>query len=273
MIGTSEVQGPDLAAWLATPPGRYLLDWEQACFDRSVADLFGYNALQLGLPELATLAANRMPHRWLAVPETMVSSVSGGHSPSPDLVTHAAALPFQAQTLDLVTLPHTLELSADPHEVLREVERVLVPEGRVVVSGLNPNSLWGWRQQRAHWCRRLGWRTGPGQLFLPEAGDFIGQWRLRDWLRLLGFEVEVVRWGCYRPAVHSDIWLQRFEWVDRMGPRWWSVLGAVYFVVAVKRVRGVRLLGPAWKPRRAVAAPVAVVQRPSAGAMTGDSSA
>ena len=141
------------------------------------------------------------------------------------------------------------------------------------ILGFNPNSLWGWRQQRAHWCRRLGWRTGPGQLFLPEAGDFIGQWRLRDWLRLLGFEVEVLQLGCYKPAVRSEVWLQRFDWMDRYGPRWWSVLGAVYFVVAVKRVRGMRLLGPAWKPRRVAAAPVAVVQRPSVGAMHGDSSA
>jgi SAM-dependent methyltransferase len=267
MADLVEAPGPDLSAWFTTPPGQYLLGWEQACFDEAVVDLFGYNALQLGLPELQTLAANRMPHRWLAAPEAAVWAAP------PDLVTHAAALPFHAQTLDLVTLPHTLELSADPHEVLREVERVLVPEGRVVVSGLNPTSLWGWRQQRAHWCRRVGWQTGPGQLFLPEAGDFIGHWRLRDWLRLLGFEVEVLRLGCYRPAVDSDKWLQRFEWMDRVGPRWWPVLGAVYFVVAVKRVRGMRLLGPAWKPRRAAAAPVAVVQRPSVGAMTGDPSA
>jgi hypothetical protein len=41
-----------LPEWLQTPPGQYLLEWEQAQFDLAVADLFGYNALQLGLPEL-----------------------------------------------------------------------------------------------------------------------------------------------------------------------------------------------------------------------------
>ena len=51
--------GQELAAWFATPPGRYLLDWEREQFDRAVADRFGYHALQLGLPELATLRANR----------------------------------------------------------------------------------------------------------------------------------------------------------------------------------------------------------------------
>ena len=276
--------------WLRTAPGQYVLGWEQAQFDLAVADLFGYNALQLGLPELATLRANRMPHRWLALPEELVApdallaggSFNGGQDasraggsapnrgaaqpPGPSrvaLITDAAALPFPAACLDLVVLPHTLELSADPHHVLREVERVLVPEGRVVISGLNPASLWGLRQGRGRLGSRLGLTAlGAESLYLPEAGEFIGPWRLRDWLRLLSFEVESDRFGCYRPAVRTEKWLQRTAWMDRAGARWWPIFGAVYFVVAVKRVRGVRLLGPAWKPRRASsAAPVSVAHR------------
>jgi SAM-dependent methyltransferase len=267
-----------LTEWFQTAPGQYLLGWEQAQFDLAVTNLFGYNALQLGLPELQTLACNRMPHRWLALPEELLTSSAVAarppvHDPSPAppdraalprvaLVTNAAALPFPAACLDLVVLPHTLEFSADPHHVLREVERVLVPEGRVVISGFNPNSLWGLRQGRARLASRLGLAGRVPNLYLPEAGDFIGPGRLRDWLRLLSCEVESERFGCYRPAVRSDKWLQRFGWMDRAGPRWWPIVGAVYFVVAVKRVRGVRLLGPAWRPRRAAAvAPVSVANR------------
>lgn len=272
-----------LSSWLQTAPGQYLLGWEQAQFDLAVADLFGYNALQLGLAELEALRANRMPHRWLALPEELAPldpllngsliSTQGARSvdsrtdaalaPRVALIADAAALPFPAASLDLVVLPHTLELSADPHQVLREVERVLVPEGRVVISGFNPASLWGLRQGRG----RLGLKLGLGgadatHLYLPEAGDFIGPWRLRDWLRLLGFDVESDRYGCYRPAVQTEKWLQRTAWMDPAGARWWPIFGAVYFAVAVKRVRGVRLLGPAWKPRRAAAsAPVAVTNR------------
>jgi len=279
----SELPPGALNSWLKTAPGQYLLAWEQAQFDLAVADLFGYNALQLGLAELDTLRANRMPHRWLALPEELApldplmngSLISDEGARSVDsvaqdapprrvaLVTDAAALPFPAASLDLVVLPHTLELSADPHQVLREVERVLVPEGRVVVSGFNPASLWGLRQGRGRLGLRLG-LSGPdaARLYLPEAGDFIGPWRLRDWLRLLGFEVESDRYGCYRPAVKTEKWLQRTAWMDSAGARWWPIFGAVYFGVAVKRVRGVRLLGPAWKPRRATAsAPVAVTNR------------
>jgi SAM-dependent methyltransferase len=287
---SSEIIG--LTQWLDTPPGRCLLAWERAQFDQALVDVFGYHALQLGLPQLTALRSNRMPHQWLAVGGDLASfpsrgegayedlrQAAGGGSreglgpvaeagarpalPSlPSLQLHSAALPFAAGSLDLVVLPHTLELSDDPHATLREVERVLVPEGRVVISGLNPASLWGLRQRRGRWLRGLG----QGQLFLPEQGHVIGYWRLRDWLRLLDFEVESARFGVYRPALSSARWLERFAWMERMGARWWPILGAVYFVVAVKRVRGMRLIEPAWRqPRRRSAAPAAAARQQGHG--------
>ena len=114
------------------------------------------------------------------------------------------------------------------------------------------------RQRRAHLYRRLGW----GSLYLPQEGEFIGYWRMRDWLRLLSFEVESGRFGCYRPAVSDADWLERFQWMDKAGARWWPILGAVYFLVAAKRVRGMRLMGPAWKAATSLAnAPVSIANR------------
>jgi SAM-dependent methyltransferase len=236
----------DLQAWLATPPGAYMLDWERKQVAAAVTNAFGFHALQLGFPELDALAVNRMPHRWLATESPHDKAA---------FVTHFAALPFPANSLDLVVLPHTLELTADPHAALREVERVLVPEGRVVICGLNPMSLWGFRQYRAHLYRRFGWN----HLFLPEAGEFIGYLRMRDWLRLLGLEIESGEFGCYRPALANQNWLARFAWMDSAGARWWPILGAVYCLVAVKRVRGMTLLNPSWKPSiRLASTPVSV---------------
>ena len=222
--------------WLATPTGQYLLRWEQAQFDQAVADVFGFHALQLGLPEFDALAANRMPHRWLGCDRLPVSGTLGRTL----LLTQYEALPFPDASLDLLVLPHTLELSFDPHATLREVERVLVPEGRVVICGFNPTSLWGAQKS----CGK-----GP-----PEVGDYIGHWRLRDWLRLLSFEVEDHHFGCYRPALRSERWLQRLAWMDVAGSRSWPIFGGVYRVSAVKRVRGMRLMGPAWKTSPARAA-------------------
>ncbi len=261
----------ELAQWLQSPPGRYLLAWEQAQFDHAVTDLFGFHALQLGLPELEALRANRMPHRWVASdslrePEPLplppvddALSTLMPMSPSRALVCDFDALPFANQSLDLVVLPHALELARDPHDTLREVERVLRPEGRVVIVGFNPNSLWGLRQSAGHWRQRLG--LG-GQLYLPSAGEALGYGRVRDWLRLLGFEVERGRFGCWRLPLRSESGMQRLAWLESAGARGWPVLGAVYMLEAVKRVRGMRLVGLARRGKVAnQAAPAVVANR------------
>lgn len=244
----------DLPTWLQSPPGQYLLEQERAWFDRTVADIFGYHALQLGLPQIDVLANNRMSHRWLGL----------DHLPSEKnnavLVTDPCALPFAENTLDLVALPHTLEFSQEPHAALREAARVLVPEGRLVISGFNPASLWGLSQARGRFYKRLGF----GNLFLPEAGEFIAYWRLRDWLRLLNFEVELGQFACYRPAARGKKWLNQFAWMDSAGDRWWPIFGSVYFLVAVKRVHGARVVGTTrFNPKALLARPAAAASKTS----------
>ena len=278
---TSEIIG--FTQWLKTPPGAYLLNWERSQFNQTVSDIFGYHALQLGLSEIDTLLVNRMPHKWLAVesqhpnmPDGLLEPVDAlardrqmgttvASSRKVAFLTDPGALPFPASSLDLVVLPHTLEVGRDPHAILREVERVLVPEGRVVISGFNPVSLWG--LGRRHY--RTPETTLASAPYLPKTSDFIGYWRLRDWLRLLNFEVESARFGCYRPAFASQKWLEHFHWMDAAGERWWPIFGAVYFLGAVKRVRGVRLLEPAWKARKAPASAPAVVANKHRSASNG----
>jgi SAM-dependent methyltransferase len=263
----------ELGHWLKTPAGRYLLAWEQDRLDHAVTDVFGYHALQLGLPEIDGLRANRMPHRWVAspslhTPEPLLApppadGLISTQSPEMPVALHCEfdALPFPNQSLDLVVLPHALELARDPHLTLSEVERVLVPEGRVMILGFNPSSLWGLRQRLGRGGQSVGLATRSA-LFLPAAGEFLGYRRLRDWLRLLSFEVEGGRFGCYRPPCATQVWLDRMAWMDRTGERWWPVLGAVYFLVAVKRVRGMRLVGLVRKQaRRASAAQAATANR------------
>jgi SAM-dependent methyltransferase len=248
--------------WLATPAGLYLLEWEQAQLDRAVADLFGFHALQLGLPALQALRQNRMPHRWLAATAASPDGAPIGPAPkgsdtaprAVSLCCDFEALPFPSASVDLVVLPHALELAADPHQTLREVERVLVPEGRVLVLGFNPASLWGLRQRAGLLRLRLGARQPP---FHPPS-ETMGYRRVRDWLRLLGFEVEGGRFGCYRPPVKAQRWLQRFAWMEPAGDRWWPVFGAAYLLVAVKRVRAMRLVGLARREKRAPAVAPAV---------------
>lgn len=263
-----------LHSWFATPAGRYLLDWERQRFDSAVDDIFGYHGVQLGLSELDGLAASRVRRHWLAAASYDLRPADPDPGVEPvrahALVTDFSALPFASGSLDMVLMPHTLDLAEDPHAALREAERVLMPDGKLVICGINPTSLWGLHQRRALALRAFGLQDG----FLPDAMDGIGYWRLRDWLRLLSFEVESAQFGCFRPAVRTQRWLDRYRWLDAAGDRWWPIFGAAYFVVATKRVAAMRLLSPGWKARagrkEAAAMPVAgrdnVARRaPSAG--------
>ncbi|NUZ07727.1 class I SAM-dependent methyltransferase [Piscinibacter koreensis] len=252
-----------LPAWLDTPAGARLLEWEQQHLDEVVTDIFGFHALQLGLPRIDALRANRMPHRWLAVENPAEAAACEGQAALRAVSLHCDfdALPFDSASLDLVVLPHTLEFARDPHLALREVERVLMPEGRVVIVGFNPASLWGLRERAERWRRRLRRRHADA---LQTGGSPLGYRRLRDWLRLLSFEVEAGRFGGYVPPVASAKWLARLGWMERAGDRWWPIFGAVYVVTAVKRVRGMRLVGLIGAPRRKpvpVAAPVAAAHQ------------
>ena len=225
---TANSHGRDASDWYATPLGRYLLEREQAHFDKVVADIFGYNAFQLGLTGIDLLRTSRILLRC----RVDVDGVAGLRADFRDL-------PIASNSVDLVVLPHALEFSDNPHQILREVARVLLPEGQVLMACFNPLSLWGLR-------RAFGSKKA-----YPWSGRFIHLQRLKDWCALLGLEITAGRMGCYVPPCTTDKWLGRFAFMDAAGDRWWPVAGSVFFLQAVKRVRGMRLIMPRWSDRLA----------------------
>ncbi len=212
-----------LADWLQTAHGRYLMEREQAFIDHSVADVFGFNAMQLGLPQYDLLRASRIPLHVVA-----------GSEPEAQVRLNVEELPFDTNSMDLVVLPHVLEFNEHPHEILREVERVLMAGGHVIITGFNPRSLWGLRGRMGH------------KQEYPWCGNFIALPRIKDWLALLGFEVVAGRFSCYAPPLANPAWLRRLHFMEPAGDRWWAVCGGVYFLKAVKRVPGLRLIRPQW---------------------------
>lgn len=225
----------ELGEWLQTPPGQYVQAWEQRQIDGMVANVFGYNAVQVGLPQWDLLRANRIPHRARTCAVNGASAISGTN-----VVADPQNLPFETQSIDLLVLPHVLECSDNSHQILREAERVLVPEGHLVVSGFNPWSLWGASDRI------------PGlDPILPIPTTYqVSLARLKDWFKLLSFEMDRGRFGCYVPPCSTETWLRRWAFMESAGDRWWPVCGAVYVVSAVKRVAGMRLVEPAWKKKK-----------------------
>jgi SAM-dependent methyltransferase len=215
-----------LADWFATPLGRYVCAREQVYFDSTLADLFGFHALQIGLPECPFLHASRITTRLTVDLEEPAQVLADPHW-----------LPFPENSIDLVVLPHALEFTDEPHQLLREVYRVIRPEGQVLIAGFNPFSLFGLK-------RYFGREQS-----MPWNGNFVALYRLKDWLSLLGFEVTGGRLDAYAPPFAQEKWRKRFQFFEGAGDRWWPIAGGVYFLRATKRLLGMRVITPAWSRR------------------------
>lgn len=230
-------------AWHSLPLGRRLLAEECAQLERALPDLFGYHLLQLGHPAGADLTgASRIMHR--VVMEGEPGGV--GRRYHAGLIGAAQALPIAADSVDVVILPHSLEVEDEPHQVLREAERVLIPEGHLMVLGFNPWSLWGlWRM-----ALQRGGRP-------PWCGRFLSTVRLKDWLALLGFDTLGVRYYFFRPPLQSEAVMQKLNFLEHVGERYWPRFAGAYLLLAKKRVATLTPIKPRWSAQRLVRAGVA----------------
>lgn len=221
-----------LAQWFAEPLGGALLEAEQAALAEVLGGLSGYHSIQLGgLGEVDLLGPTATPHRVVVEGDVAQNRGRAGLFATPE------QLPLAGDSVGVTLLPHTLEFCAEPHEVLREAYRVLIPEGHLVLVGFNPWSAWGVR-------RLLQGRE------VPWNGRFLSPQRVRDWLALLGFKVELTRHIFYRPPFNSPVLLKRLGVMERLGARWWPPLSAAYLLVARKRVLPLTPIRPRWRARR-----------------------
>jgi SAM-dependent methyltransferase len=209
--------------WLNSPLGQYLLTSEQAIYDQHVADIFGFNALQIGMLEMDLLQQSRIAKR-------LHVDVSAG-----EVLCESDYLPFASSSIDLLCLPHVLEFSQNQHQTLREVERVLVPEGHLILTGYNPLSAWGmrrWLSKKQHY---------------PWCGATLSLKRIKDWLALLGLEYVSGGTQAFIFPINDDHWIARQQCIERFASKWNPPLGGIYYIVAKKRVVNMHLIKPNWK--------------------------
>jgi SAM-dependent methyltransferase len=221
----------EILDWFAGPLGCSLRAAETDCLRSLLPALYANRVLQIG-----ALGHSDLFESCAAPSRTLLELPQVGRDCS--LYALPEALPIQGDTQDLVVLPHTLDFAGDPHQVLREVERVLVPEGRVVIAGFNPLSLWGlWRF----------FRKGRRRQRAPWNAQFISLHRIKDWLKLLDFEVSHGDMLYYRPPLAGQNARDRLYILDKVGNRWWPMMAAVYILVAKKRVAGITPVDRRWR--------------------------
>ena len=223
--------------WFNGYPGNLLLEEERSCLEALVQSYFGNFLLQIGSigGEMPGLVPGRLRSQIMVAPENPATASSCWIQASPD------CLPIAGDSVDVVLLLHTLDFYQDPHQTLREVDRVLIPEGRLIVVGFNPWSLWG--------LRRL-FRGRSSQS--PWNGRFIPSRRIQDWLSLLGFTIESTHPLMFRPPLRQPVLMDRLHLLERSGKRWWPAFSAVYVVEAVKRVSTLTPVKPLWKLHRTI---------------------
>lgn len=229
-----------LRRWSRKPFGAALARLEQEVLCEILCDVFGYHLVVLDpscQPE--ALHSSRIMHR------VVQTCSSEGLDEMPTMIASSAQLPLQSDSVDAFVLLHALDVAEDPHQVLREIDRCLLPEGRLIILGFNPLGWWGLRRLL------LGWRGK-----VPWSLRFLSLPRLRDWLSLLGFDTlhnrylfphPPWRWhyGKGRPAPGL---LQRLHHDN------WPLFAGTYVLVARKRVATLTPVKPRWRPRRAILA-------------------
>jgi SAM-dependent methyltransferase len=215
-----EVLAPALRAWFETDLGRAVLAAETHLIERSLTNCFGYHLLQLGIDSSLDFYRDcRVQRCFKAGPVRPAPAASDRHAAF--VQCNLEELPFETDSLDVVVAHHVLEFAADPHAMLRELYRVAVPEGRVLIVGFNPWSLLGARMVMGRWKSKSVWRN-----------HWLSASRMHDWLQLLGFAVERTEFGFHRPPLHRAA-----HWAGEHAP-WARHLpgGGIYLITAIKQV-------------------------------------
>ena len=222
-----------LEKWLRQLPGTALREAEKECLQDLLESLFGYYLVRVEAVDWGPLSLDR--HRIRLSVEIVPGGMAVGYG-SLGIQSEAEHLPIAADSIDVVLLQHTLDFCRDPHQVLREAERILIPEGKLIIVGFNPWGGWGlWRLFR----RSAG--------AAPWRARFLSRRRLHDWLALLGFDVGHHQSLFYRPPVTRRWLMERLAFLERIGPAWHLPLAAVTVSLAVKRVSTLTPIRPNWK--------------------------
>lgn len=202
--------------WLGSSLGQRLMNLEVQVVSDVLEDVFGPQLLQIGRwgPPDAFLRAARTQRRALL----------DIRPDSAHLCAEPEHLPVAGQSVDAVLLPHTLERSADPHQVLREADRVLTADGQLIVLGFSPIGPMGLRRLLAR------------EPFPPAFERLLRQRRLKEWLSVLGFDVIRERRFFYALPFFVARWTGHTDRMEKLGGRWCSRLSCAYVLHAQKRV-------------------------------------
>ena len=244
----------DLRNWFSTPLGQGVLASEERVLEQLLPGFFGYHLFQLSCQDKALFDSSVIQHKLKLTSFDMDHSLAPGDSMAGDVT----QLPFEEDSLDVVLLHHMLEFHKSPQTLLREVSRVALPMGQLVIVGFNPLSLWG-----AY--KPIGQLRKSHSYPQPWNGRFITPGRLMDWLNLLNFKIDRAQYCLYGlPTLKATSKLPDFS--QGLSRNANLPFGGVYVIVARKQVGSMIKMQPVWQRKRAFGRlSVVPPARPAAG--------
>ncbi len=236
-----------ISDWYESELGQAVLEQERKVLDQLLPSMFGYYLLQTGLGRPQQLTGSSTIGHKIFCGEAVYHD-----APMASIATRITDLAIQSESVDVALVHHSLDFDSNPHHTLREISRVVIPGGKLIVIGFNPWSVWG-----------LMRFFHPGTTEIPWAGNFISPYRLSDWLSLLDYQVEGCESVFHGLPTTRRRWVNSFGWLDVMGKRWWPQFGAVYTLVATKRVATMTQVKPKRKAAAFVPIPINGIARPA----------
>lgn len=204
-----------LARWLLyTPVGRYVLRNERIIFNTHVTKIFGYYSIQLGLKNINFLQGNKISNHYII---------------GDDIIANFAQLPVATNSIDLIVCPRILDFHYNYKEILFECYRVLVPNGKLLISGFNKHSLFT--------------LLGRKQDILKDI-NIVSLNTLKDDLVDLQFSIKAGQFFCYAPPIDNNATLSKLSWIEKVGNRWFPTLSSSYFLILEKNVVSPTIIKP-----------------------------
>lgn len=233
----------NISDWYQTAVGQILFDELKHCLDPVLATTFGYYSIQVGCNQQSAQLFEPCRVKYHFNLDTQSDYIN--------VEAHPALLPIASDSVDLVVLMHHLSNTKEPHAILREAFRVLIPEGKLIIIDFNPVSLWGLRHFFQSWLEKVPWR-----------GHFYTAKRLTDWMNLLGFDRQKHFQVGYMPPIHHAGLIRKLSWLEKGMKKWLPFSSALNVLVYNKNISPMTPVRHRWVARKLLPGKVA---RPSVG--------
>lgn len=218
--------------WLTEPfLGPNLLEKEADIISQMLEKHYGKHSLLIGVPN-----QNKLQKKLHLNYTALISPITDQNPKINHIESDFYHLPIITGGIDLVILPHILELFEHPRQLLAEACRIIKPEGLIVICGFNPYGLWRLRKKYSVKNKSMPWTN-----------QFIHTKEIKNWLELLDFKLEQQYYGLFTLPINHPKLSTPLNWLEKMGTKYFPIIGGIYILIARAKILPLTPIRLKWK--------------------------